>query len=244
MKKILGIFISIFLIGCNSNSGNKANYILSGDYKKDITQLLPEGNSKVDIMGIKFPDGYEELVARLQRSVAVNQEWFFKYQKENYVPGKGLPYHENLGVTEQEWEKMKTMDSQIKLVKIAESEFMVERNGNEIKISAPPDMDDLNGIRIKLDSNIIYMSKTKISYVGLSDITDTNNVIGKWKGHRWKLEENKNPDYNSREEISGRIYELTLGQSAKEKKTFLHLKKQTVLGGQSVENKELEVFLK
>ncbi|HRG01815.1 MAG TPA: hypothetical protein PKZ75_11915 [Bacteroidia bacterium] len=244
MKKIFFALITCSLLGCSSSKNNDSKYIFKGEYKSDINGLIPEGNSKVDIMGIKFPPGYEQLVMKFQQGIAANQEWFVTYQKENYVPGQGLPYHENFGITKEEYEIMKKNNGAVKLSKIAESEFLAEKNNEMITLSAHPDISAFNNIKIKLDSNLIYINNLKVPYIGISDIKDTNNVIGKWKGHRWKIEEFENPNYTSMADISGRIYEFTIGQSEKDKKTFMYIKKQIVQNGQNLENVDVQVFLK
>ena len=244
MKQVFTILSFSLLLSCNSQKENDTKYIFKGDYKSDLNGLLPEGNSKVDIMGIKYPEGYEQLIMKFKDAIAKNQEWFITYQKENYVPGVGLPYHENFGISKDEFEIMKKYNGQVKLSKIAESEFLAEKTNETISLSAHPDISAFNDIKIKLDSNVLYMNNIKIPYAGISDIKDTNNVIGKWKGHRWKLEEISNPNYTSAAEISGRIYEFTVGQSEKDKRTFMYIKKQIVQNGQNVENVDMQIFLK
>lgn len=244
MKKIFSILAISALLSCSNTKSDETKYIFKGDYKSDVNGLLPEGNSKVDIMGIKYPVGYEELVLKFQQGIAANQDWFITYQKENYVPGQGLPYHENFGISKDEYETMKKYNGAVKLSKIAESEFLAEKTNDAIILSAHPDISAFNNIKIKLDSNLIYINNLRVPYIGISDIKDTNNVIGKWKGHRWKIEEFENPNYTSMAEISGRIYEFTIGQSEKDKKTFMYIKKQIVQNGQNIENVDVQVFLK
>jgi hypothetical protein len=47
---------------------------------------------------------------RFQQSTVEKKEWFEEYYSKNYKKGEGLPYHENLGITKEEYQKIKDIE--------------------------------------------------------------------------------------------------------------------------------------
>lgn len=243
MKTFKFILPIAFLLFSNcSQQKDKQLHEITGKVRTDINNLLPEGVTHFEVMLAPPPpsDEYKLLIDKMMGALGRNQEWFLQYQKENYKPGQGLPYHENFGITAQEYEKLKSMQ-QAKLQKAYDGEMLIEKTGSVITISSPGPTSDYNGIRINLDSNIVYIDNNRVPYQDFSEIKDTNNVIGAWKGYKWKLE-NVNEQYQSLSDLSGSIYSLTIGQTTGSKKSFMILKKQVVAKGQSIENIEIPVM--
>ena len=82
-----------------------------------IDSALNAGNYIFEINDIELPQEYIIIAQKYQRSISANKEWFEKYINE-HKEGEGLLYHENLGITKEEYEKMKTMDTAHKQLNI------------------------------------------------------------------------------------------------------------------------------
>src|SRR6476646_1910045 len=106
MRRIILTLLSIaFLISCRNSTPNNKPASLTGDIKTDLEILLPKGNHIVDIMdGVKQTPRQTALMKKFQDAIAKNYDWFTDYVKD--IPaGELLPYHENLGMTKEEYKE-------------------------------------------------------------------------------------------------------------------------------------------
>ncbi|WP_276479472.1 hypothetical protein [Paraflavitalea pollutisoli] len=56
-----------------------------------------------------FPSDYTEIAGRLQAAINKDLKWYKEYTKKHGEFGENLPYHEKLGITQQEFERYKLL---------------------------------------------------------------------------------------------------------------------------------------
>lgn len=75
-----------------------------------IDSIFTKADYNVEFLDFVFPQDVQEILLRFQKSMAENKEWVEEYFSKNYTAGEGLPYHENLGITKEEYQKIKDLE--------------------------------------------------------------------------------------------------------------------------------------
>ena len=92
-----------------------------------IDSVITKDKLNVEILDFVFSQDVQEILERLQKSMAENKEWSEEYFSKNYKAGEGLPYHEKFGVTREEYQKIKDLDKTPPTV-VVKSTGSIKRN--------------------------------------------------------------------------------------------------------------------
>ena len=91
------------------------------------SDLMPRTSKILDILGMKWPAEYELLAFKFAASAQKHPEWFRQYAKK-YNTYKGrLPYHRNLGLTEEEYARMGTLSDQGEMIVTGHGQIILEK---------------------------------------------------------------------------------------------------------------------
>jgi hypothetical protein len=163
---------------------------------------LAEGKAEADIMAIGMePDKAMELnkiSAKMRTKMMENQEWFASYSSENMKDGEALPYHENFGITEEEYNKVLTAQDHMKLIKQGNSPVEVSRSGDKLIVKADS-TENFQEIVFDLKKNTVQTPFGELPYGDEIKASDNQTVTGPWNGHVWEIDEG---NVNSPEDIT------------------------------------------
>jgi hypothetical protein len=202
------------VLSLGAASGQKAPDVLGNFLKLDTM-------TKGEIVVVIPPLEISKYVAMVEESATKHPEWFRKYS-ETAKPGLPLPYHENLGMSKEDyakylalWDKREMQavpngEVAIRLEHRKEGEWMVRVSGEGSPISL-----------------LRYMEKTDKtrSPNGMMDrLEDINaeerSILGAWTGHEWKFQEDS---------VLGKIKEnFAIGKLANNKTGLLIYRLQEV----------------
>ncbi len=228
MKKTLILLISIiFLNSCNSQTKRNSPNI-SGNIKTDLNNLLQNGHFSADIMdGVKQSPRQQELTLKFQQGVQNNYEWFVE-QLKTVESGKPMPYHPNLGLTEDEYIELQSFNNDIEIISTGKENVEVIKNDSIISFKSQGKLKILESVKVHLNKDEIIIGQYTLTYLGAANITDTNNGLkSKWKGHNWRYEFPENLDLGilkDLENLKAKQYKFTIGKLEKNGKTFLQIK--------------------
>ncbi|MGD6843687.1 hypothetical protein ACQCVH_14330 [Bacillus infantis] len=153
---------------------------------------LAEGKAEADIMAIGMePDKAMELnkiSAKMRTKMMENQEWFASYSSENMKDGEALPYHENFGITEEEYNKVLTAQDHMKLIKQGNSPVEVSRSGDKLIVKADS-TENFQEIVFDLKKNTVQTPFGELPYGDEIKASDNQTVTGPWNGHVWEIDE-------------------------------------------------------
>ncbi|MDR3501674.1 MAG: hypothetical protein P4L79_03735 [Legionella sp.] len=144
----------------------------------------PNKQIKAKVMELAASAEVNKSVQKLQKGVAEHQEWFKSYIKDR-KPGEILPYHKNMGITENEYKIF--LDNLnhvgIKQIGTVDVSFQQEKDGSfKIKTEQKSPID---GLIIGQQAVTTPFGKaTKYSIINNSD---KNAPTGPWKGVQWSL---------------------------------------------------------
>jgi hypothetical protein len=153
---------------------------------------LAEGKAEADIMAIGMePDKAMELnkiSAKMRAKMMEKQEWFASYSSENMKDGEALPYHENFGITEEEYNKILTAQDHMKLIKQGDSPVEVSRSGDKLIVKAGS-TENFQEIVFDLKKNTVQTPFGELPYGDQIKASENQTVTGPWNGHVWEIDE-------------------------------------------------------
>ena len=192
MKRIVTLlfvfFFAICMSSCAENTalGRTSNPVLPED-------MLQAGTINVDEMSMGLPTAednlrFTELVQKLQVGISANQEWLSAYIIE--YEGQTLPYHPNLGLSEDEYDEYLQLSDRIRLYKSADGVISIEKIGEkQYKISNVEESKLIDNIIIDLSNNTVSTNYGVCKYSGEVKASDDQIATGRWSGYSWMLED-------------------------------------------------------
>jgi len=175
------------------------------------------------------PDPNEEqmaIMAKMQTSLAMHMDWV-KEILQNLKPGDPIPYHENLGITKDEYGKILTTFGNVKLIKADSTDIDIIHTKENITFNSLEEFSYVDALKIDLIKKQIYFNDIELKYNShiLRDKNDSN-LPEAWHGVSWLFEEVpveglENLDINK--PFDAKLIKLTIGQLAESKSIFLYL---------------------
>lgn len=244
MKRLAPVLILFLLITSCSNSHSKETIPeITWDIREDVNNLLPEGLFIVDILGdLKQNRRQEELNLKFKQGVRENQDWFIEYMKT--VPqGESLPYHINLGLTEQEYEEWHGFMEDIEFVSIGQENVEIIQKGAIISFKSKEKLKALELLEINMESNTVRVGEYNLWFDDTSNIANDKNALrSKWKGYTWRYEYPKEMDLDGLNDLGNLTaiqYKVTIGQLDKTGRTYISIKGREIINGE----KEIDFYL-
>jgi hypothetical protein len=210
-----------------------------------VDSLLKKDNYTAEFLDFEYSKDITEISMRFQRSVMEKKEWFEQYSR-NYKAGQGLPYHENFGITKEEYQRIADLDKTPPSIVVRSTAFLkVNRSANVFSFNVS-------------DNEIKFLESLKIDFrnevlIFLNDTIPIKNEInapastpfGEWHGYSWQKE---SPTLGENDEIKfdslvAKIIEIDFGKIKKNNKTLLRLKYKSVDKGTVKANLDLACYL-
>jgi len=247
-NKILETFLFTSRI---KNDEVKAN---TSNIADSIKKWLPAGQHTADIMNGYNPRAVH-LSEKLSKSVADKEEWFMEFVKEIPEGGK-MPFHENLGLSENEFNEMMNLLEDVEVFSSEQAKFEVFYNEDTLFFkSSAPILKMLNYIAIDLKSNVVNLivpnqGTLSLSYKKSIRIdSDDHAYKSTWHGYKWAYENGtENIDINNINKVADipdfTRFLFTLGQMDKDKRIFLEFTVQGMANGEKIAGNELPLLIK
>jgi len=202
---------------------------------------------KAEIIDFVFDKEIEAVMLKMQQSIANQKEWFSKFYSENYKEGEGLPYHENFGMTKEEYQKIKSMDKTATKVVVRDSALVaVTRGKSAITFNS-------NHRLLKFFEFLSYDQKHNQWLLRNDTIpfkqaiaTFANTPFGQWNGYSWAIErsnQNENDAINL-EKLTAKIVNIQIGTIASTGKLLFRFQYREVDNGNALSNADLGMFLR
>lgn len=180
MKKTACNFL-VTLVLCLTARAQEAPLLFKGILK-------PNEPTKAEIVIVVPPPDIEKYISKVEQSATKNPKWFAEYSKAS-KPGVPLPFHENLGLTKEEYAAYIELWNKREYKVAQEVGLLLRPSSNDrwniigtgaaaplstLRFSAKEDnWKSSNGILKRLD-----------------DIeADPMSILGGWKGQEWRYDE-------------------------------------------------------
>ena len=164
----------------------------------DLSQYIPESSPvEADVMIIGAPPEIEALAEKMKVAAQANPAWFQAYVTQNQ--GQVMPYHENLGVTEEEYQQfLEYSESGMALRKATTIRLDIQTGDDgAIAFVTEPSNFPLNGVKIAGDGLMTESPFGRLRRVIDIEQENAGSPTGRWSGPRWGLQE-RNSDISRR----------------------------------------------
>lgn len=150
--------------------------------------LKPNEPTKAEIVIVVPPPDIEKYVSKVEQSASKNSKWFAEFSK-SAKPGVPLPFHENLGLTKEEYAAYIELWNKREYKVAQEVELLMRPSSNDrwniIGTGAAAPLSTLR-FSVKEDN---WKSSNGI-LKRLDDIeADPMSILGSWKGQEWRYDE-------------------------------------------------------
>ena len=240
--RISFFLVIIFQVAC----GQKTHQPNKSKPFAFVDSLLKKDNYTIEFLDFEYPKDIQEIVMRFQQSTIEKKVWFEEYYSRNFKKGEGLPYHENFGITKEEYQKIKDLDKtppaiavkSTALLKASRSSnvFSFKTSENNIKYLETLKIDFRNEVLIFLHDTVPFESEIN---------TPATTPFGEWHGYSWKKEisTQEENDVLRFDSLVFKIIEIDFGKIKKNNKTILRMKYKDVDKGKVKANLDLACYL-
>lgn len=241
IRNILFFILVTSQVACGQN----VNHSKSRQFSF-ITSILTKPKYNVEILDFVFPNDTQQILLRFQKSIAENKEWYEEYFSNNYIAGKGLPYHINFGITKEEYEKVKDSQKNTPAIQIKSTASLILHNSSEI-ITFTVDEGDMKAIelvKIDLKNEIILFNKDTVPFYNEIN-TSATTPLGEWHGYSWKKEISNlgEKDTLKTDSLIAKIIEINFGKIKSSNKVLFRLKYKNVYKGEIRSYLDIAAFL-
>ncbi len=143
--------------------------------KANLAKIFAEGSYKADVMAIGLPadlnEKMEKITETMQASLAQNEEWFSEVLA-GLAEGEILPYHEKLGITEEEYKFLLEVEQYFKLGKVGESDITITTADEQTTVQNPT-ASIVKELTISADGNTLTSDLGDLTYVEEIVASDT-----------------------------------------------------------------------
>ena len=217
-----------------------------------VDRLLPEGNYTAAVLGIPRPNASQlAIVEKMKLAIKDNEDWFLKVMKE-LEPGQPIPYHKNLGISEEEYAAFMQFSQSVKMDKIGAIALKVIRRDSTLYFEPKDFGDYLKYLVIHLKDHTVMVDSLRSLYKGqiTMDAKKTTLVAGPWNGYSWALEEYRkdgqliaDPDKVDPTKIDIKSIKLVIGKLDHSDQCFLYLKSDIVNKGHVLAKQDIALLL-
>lgn len=220
----------------------------SRDLAAYINALIPSGEVSINLMeiGLSPTDSarYTELNNKIKKSVAEHQEWFQKFLQEN-VDVSPLPYHENLGLTEDEYKEILTLNDKAKMHKKSDGKIQIVKDGTKIRITGIAGVNVLTNLVIDLANNTIETQYGICKSTGALVMFDEQSPTGPWSGYVWNLPKSETKPATSPNQPTTQVLTsiaVYIGQLDQTKETIIYVDTKITENQTSTKKYEIITF--
>jgi hypothetical protein len=240
MNKLIGtiILISIHLNGyCQTRQDSIKNAFAFVD------SLLEPGLHNYDIVDFEYPKDLQDLMIKMNNAIAANKQWYVDYAKKNYIPGEGIPYDTLFGITKDEFNRLKHIDTVQTILKVlASGKVDISKESNRVAFKSQGASALFDYIKIDLPENLMVLESDTISFDHFLHVT-SNKRMGPWKGYIWSKKATNIMNTGRLEDTNAKMIDLIFGRLM-EGQRFIRIKYQLIKKGETLANSDILFYLK
>lgn len=207
-----------------------------------LQNILSTGNYNFEVMDLDIPADLKSIMIRFQQGIVSHREWYMKYAQENRnkVP---LPYHENFGISKEEYEKYHAESSLMNRVKMVQRQPLVVTNKNGfITMRGNGQFNLFDSLKFNLKNYTLSNSGQRFEYLGEIN-AEQSSPFGAWRGYRWKIEIGKLEDVLAGKKVDYSLIEINIGTTNAGGTIVLRHKSMLVEAGKPKVNADIFGFL-
>jgi len=166
-----------------------ASTLVHADVPKVFAGLFEKDIPVRGQVGIVLPPSeIDKYVAKVETAARKNTEWFREFSA-NAKPGAPLPFHENLGLTQTEYDEYIALWKKREFKPMEEVMLLLrESAGGTWSLTATGAASTLSTLRYNSEKDSFRSPNGELARI--EDIkADPESILGEWTGNEWKFEE-------------------------------------------------------
>lgn len=196
--------------------------------RKPPFDKLPTGELIADKMDLYMPPGLRELTLKLQQILSQRQGWWNEYSKLYARQGQPAPYHPNMGISPEEYERILQLTDQIRFDKVSDVAISITRGDDGMFNFATLDGNllDITGVGVNLEKRVLRtpVGEVKDGVILLAGEDDQSRNLGPWEGFRWRKQESVDAGNST-------FLQFDLGRLVKEDKLYISMRSNKIEHG-------------
>ena len=137
-------------------------------------------------MELASPPRLETLTQRFREAISRDPEWMQRHVAEaDLAPGEVLPYHPNMGLSQDEYEEMYRLFSEMVLVPVRDASLVVTEADGKLHLEGEPDLPGLSGITIDSDGASVRTPFAVLNGADRVSPNENQTITGPWSGLSW-----------------------------------------------------------
>ncbi len=134
------------------------------------------------------PTEIEKYITKVETASRKNPGWFKEFS-EAAKPGTPLPFHENLGLTKEEYDDYIALWAKREFKPEAEVMLLLRKTlGDTWTLTATGEASAISTLRYHPKEDVFRSPNGELKRI--EDIkADPSSILGAWSGHEWRLEE-------------------------------------------------------
>ena len=185
MSRLAGLMLVLVaqVLGAGGAVGQAVPKVLEG-------YLLPNVMTKGEVIVVLPPSEIQKYIAKVEAAAEKNEEWFREFSK-NAKPGVPLPFHENLGLSKEEYDTYIGLWKQRKLKAIPNGKVVIrleQPKPGEWMVRVTGEGSPISLLRYLEAKD--QMTSPNGELERIADIkADPMSILGEWSGPEWKFQE-------------------------------------------------------
>ncbi|WP_437919715.1 hypothetical protein [Sphingobacterium sp. LRF_L2] len=212
--------------------------------------LLKEGTYQADILDTPPVSPEQQIIwQKMQASLAGNPEWV-KEMLLHLALGEPFPYHENLGIDEEEYRSiLTTLDSE-RLIKVDSTSVRIIHEDNIIRFGETENDEQslLDYLYIDKIDRQIYIDDDALAFRTHLLVNETNSKFSNaWHGYSWEYQDvpvEKLEDLDFSEPFDATLFKCTIGKIEETDDIILYITAKIIEQGQPAVNTRLVLVLR
>lgn len=172
--------ITTFVVAVGASAAEKAPAVLGAF-------LTPDENVRGEIVVVLPPKEIQDYINIVKVASEDNPEWFKEYS-EKAKPGIPLPYDEKLGLTKDQYQKYRKLWDQREFKVVQPVGLRLETADGKWRVKVTGAGARLSLLRYDPKGDVVISTNGRLERIEEID-APAESILGAWKGHEWKFEE-------------------------------------------------------
>lgn len=137
-------------------------------------------------MELTAPPRLEALTQQFREAISQDPEWMQQYVAEaDLAPGEPLPYHPNMGLSQDEYGEMQRLFNEMVLTPTRTADLTVIQTDEGFNLDGEPGLPGLSNISIDTDGATVRTPFAVLSGVERVSPSEDQTITGPWSGLSW-----------------------------------------------------------
>jgi hypothetical protein len=223
MLRFAGLFVLLMIPACSSEDSAPG---------ASLQQLLPAGKIDAERLQLRAPLPIAAIGFVMQQAIKENNDWMAQYARENDGPG-ALPYHENFGVSEEEYDRyIASMEAgEAALRSDAEVSFEVVNFGASSKLKASELLATVNNLEFDWAHDTVHTPWGDLVGSEEMKLDSEKAALSPFVGRRWEMLSGDPEAVLTSESGSAKMLKVYLGTRNDNQDVLLYFRAMSVQQG-------------